>query len=576
MHKPWLNHYDPGAKPSLSYPDLTLYEVLKRSAMVFRESPAVAFEGTHLSFTQILSQTDRLAASLAADGVAKGDIVTICLPNVPHALLFFYAVNKLGAVANMVHPKTPQEELRDIMRFTRSERIVLLDAFAPRYNDMVLEDWLRRVYVAKIGDFLSPLMKIGFYIAKGRKIKKPVSSAKWLPWKTLIHSGDSSPENDKYQRLLTPSEAAVYLHSGGTTGAPKTVVLSSAQLNVLAAQGPQIVNIPDPHVEKKAPDHRMLTILPLFHGFGLGMGMHTMIFNGVTAVLVPLFTPDALVKALISERVTMIAAVPTLYESMLRNKKLRNRNLHHLTNCFCGGDSLSSELKERVEAFLHTHGANIPLREGYGLTETVTVCAVNPQFACKSDSVGLPLADILMKVIDPENGHDLPIGEKGEICVHGPTTMLGYLQDPEGTAHSVRLHEDGLDWVHTGDYGYMDEDGYFYFVQRLKRIIKVSGIPVFPSRIEEVLDGVSGVSMSCAVAIPDDYKQHVVKALVVPDTGLDPVDLPELETRIRQACEKYLFPHARPVVVEFREELPLTPVGKVDYKALEGDKVAES
>lgn len=575
MNKPWLKQYDPSMKESLSYPDKTMYEMLARTAETFPKVKAVSFEGTHISYRSIFAQVNHMASAMEKAGIKRGDVVTICLPNIPHATVAFYAVNKLGAIANMVHPKTPPAELREFITSTRSEYLIILDAFLAKHVGMLGEIAINRVIVASIGDYLSPVKALGFYLSKGRRIPAIPSDRRYITWKNLGKLARERGEHEAaehYVRPIEPGAPTVYLHSGGTTGSPKTIVLSSKNMNVLAVQGPQIVNIPDPFESGIAPGKSMVTILPLFHGFGLCMGMHTMICNAITSILVPMFEPDSLAKVILKEKPSFLAAVPTLYEGILKSTKLKNADLSFITCCFCGGDSLSPDLKERFEAFLHERGSAISLREGYGLTETVTVCSVNPEYKCRKESIGLPLSDILMKIVESGTEKELPAGTQGEICVSGPTTMLGYLGDPEGTRQAIRRHSDGRNWVHTGDFGYMDPDGFFYFTQRLKRIIKVSGIPVFPSQIEAVIASVPEVSLACAIAVPDPYRIHVVKAIAVTAGIEDEEELLRIREKIIDVCRERLIPYARPVEIEFRSALPMTLVGKIDYVALEKEE----
>jgi len=579
MEKPWTLQYDPDMKKSLTYPDKTLYEMLARTENSFPHSPAISFEGERLSFRSLLFQVDTIALSLKELGLRRGDVATICLPNIPQAVVFFYAVNKLGVIANMVHPKTPPLELKEFMTSTRSEYLIILDAFLPKHVEMLSTIPIERIFVAAIGDYLSAAKTVGFYLTKGRKIPKIPKGKKYISWHDLQKVGLSNryasgslASSYRYDRPLEPSAPAVYLHSGGTTGTPKTIILSSLNLNVLAVQGTQIVNIPDPFETGRSPLVSMVAILPLFHGFGLCMGMHTMMCNAITSILVPQFTPDSLAKVIMKERPSFIAAVPTLYEGILRSTLLEKADLSFLKCCFCGGDTLSPDLKDRFETFIHERGSSISLREGYGLTETVTVCCVNPENKCRKESVGLPLPDICMKIVAPNTQEEVPFGSHGEICVTGPTTMLGYLGDPEGTAEAIHVHEDGRRWVHTGDYGYMDEDGFFHFTQRLKRIIKVSGIPVFPSQIEAVISGVAGVELVCAIAVADPYRMHVVKAIVIASGVRSEERLSKMKEEIITACKEHLIPYARPTLIEFRDSLPQTLVGKIDYVALEKEE----
>ena len=583
MKKPWTSHYDPGMKESLTYPDKTLYEMLERTENNFPHTPAVSFEGKRITFRSLLFQVDTIALALKDMGLKRGDVATVCLPNIPQAVVFFYAVNKLGVIANMVHPKTPPFELKEFMTSTRSEYLIILNAFLPKHIKTLSQMPIKHIFTAAVDDYLSPAKTVGFFLKSGRKIPKIPKDSKYMTWHDLQKLGLSAryasaslASSFHYQRPLEPNAPAVYLHSGGTTGTPKTIILSSQNLNVLAVQGPQIVNIPDPFETGRPPDVSMVTILPLFHGFGLCMGMHTMMCNAITSILVPTFTPDSLAKVIMKERPAFIAAVPTLYEGILKSTLLKKADLSFLRCCFCGGDSLSPELKDRFESFIHERGSKISLREGYGLTETVTVCCVNPEKKCRKDSVGLPLPDMHMKIVEPNTQKEIAYGQNGEICVTGPTVMLGYLGDPEGTAQAIHLHEDGHMWVHTGDYGFMDEDGFFHFTQRMKRIIKVSGIPVFPSQIEAVIASVPGVSAVCAIAKPDPYRIHVVKAIIVPSGPHTEENLSKIKEAVSAACTEKLIAYARPSVIEFRDSLPQTLVGKIDYVALEKEESERS
>lgn len=562
METPWIHQYDSWFKPSMSYPELTLYETVARTANRFPDHPALSFMGRKITYSELMSEIDQAAAGLEADGFSTGQVMTICLPNIPQAVIVFYAVNRLGGICNMVHPLTPPDELSHYIRTTGSDYLTILDAFLFKHHDILSHSRIRQVYVCSVMDYLSPLLKVGFYLKSGRKIKAVPQRTLYKRWKIMMNGLEPRP----YQRRRGAHDCAVYLHSGGTTGSPKTIMLSSYNFNVLAAQGPQIVGIRD--LDNFNPlGLSMVTILPLFHGFGLCMGMHTMMAIGLMAILVPQFSPDILADVIIKERPSYIAAVPTLFEGMLKNEKLKKADLSCLTAVFCGGDTLPSELKRRFDSFLRERGSQCTLREGYGLTETVTVCAVNPMTGARENSIGLPLADVLMKVIRPGSFETADPNEDGEFCIHAPTVMLGYLDDPEATDETIRLHPDGRKWVHTGDYGTMGPDGYFYFKQRIKRIVKVSGIQVFPSQIEDEISKVAGVRMACAIGVPHPYQMQAIKAFVVPD---DPAaDQNSLRQAILRHCEQTMLKYAIPREIEFCDDLPRTKVGKVDFVALE-------
>lgn len=561
MERIWIKKYDEGFPATMTYPDKTMYELFADAVRLYPEYTACSFLGTKIRFQILLDLVDRAASALAAMGIKKGDVATICLPNVPQAVIAFYALNKLGAIANMVHPLTPSEELFQVIQQTQSTCLFVLDAFLPKYIEMLPKTKNRYTVVCSIKDYLSPVMKVGFYITKGRKIKKVDRDITMVSWANLVGDQTYAKVTEKYARTILPGECAVYLHSGGTMGTPKTIMLSSANLNVLALQGPHIVGIENP------AGSSMATILPLFHGFGLCMGMHTMMVNGITAILVPLFSAESLADLLKKEKPNFIAAVPTLLEGIMKNKNVQKQDLSYLKAVFCGGDTLTGDLKMRFDQFLATHNCKAQVREGYGLTETVTVCSVNPIKNNRLNTVGIPLADMLMKIVETGTEIEAPVGNNGEICVTGPTMMLGYLNDPDATKEAIHLHEDGRNWVHTGDYGFMDEDGFFHFTQRIKRIVKVSGIPVFPSQIEEVITSIPGVREVSVIGIPHPYKMQVVKAYVV----LDDTSISEEEMRkkIKDVCSLQVIKHAVPAEIEFKDKLPRTKVGKIDTVELE-------
>ncbi len=596
MDRSWMDFYDEVMNGELDVPDYTLYEMLKRTAEVFPKRSAVTFEGTHITFSELLYEVDAFAEALGDCNIGAGTVVTVCLPNIPQAVISVYAINKLGAIANMVHPKTPAVELRNSMKLTGSECLLILDALMPKSREMLDEMKPGLVIVCAIGDYLSAPKKLAFHLAKGRKIPKYPKDSFYISYADLIHHGDlivhgkldddydwkdpfsdrKEEETSEYLRPIEPDDPAVYLHSGGTTGSPKIIMISSRNMNHLAALGPQIIGVPDPYEDpEKFPDLTMVAILPLFHGFGICMCMHCMIVNGINMLLVPVFKPEELGKIIRKEKPQLIAAVPTLYEGMMKSQKLSKMKLDFLIALFSGGDTLPMELKKRFEDFLHERGSKISLREGYGLTETVTVCSVNPEKHCRSGSVGLPLPGLDMKVVKPGTNEEIQNGEKGEICIAGPTVMLGYLNDPEATDLAIHVHEDGRRWVHSGDLGYRDDDGFFYFEQRIKRIIKVSGVPVFPTQIEKTLCQHEAVEFACAVAIPHPYRLHVVKAFIVlNDKTADDKTKEKVKTELQEICKRDLISYACPVEYEFRSELPLTRLGKIDYRTLEKEETA--
>ena len=355
------------------------------------------------------------------------------------------------------------------------------------------------------------------------------------------------------------------LYSGGTTGTTKGILLTNRNFNALARQ----IAATNPMFR---PGDKMLSAMPLFHGFGLGVCIHSMLANGGRCVLVPRFTAKSYAGLITKYRCNFIAGVPTLYEALLRIPGMERADLSCLKGVFSGGDSLSVELKKKFDRFLYDHKATIQVREGYGTTETVTACCLTPPNMFKEGSIGIPFPDTYIKIVRPGTDEELPYGEEGEILLAGPTVMKEYINHPEETARTLRRHADGLTWVYTGDLGTMDDEGFIYFRGRAKRMIVTSGYNVYPAQLENILDANESVQMSCVIGVPDPYRMQRVKAFVMLKPGVPASD--ETRADILAYCEKRIARYAMPKEIEFRDELPKTLVGKVAYRVLEEEEEA--
>ncbi|MCD8001314.1 MAG: AMP-binding protein, partial [Oscillospiraceae bacterium] len=360
-------------------------------------------------------------------------------------------------------------------------------------------------------------------------------------------------------------DPAVILYSGGTTGTTKGIVLTNRNFNALAEQ----IIATNPMFR---PGDKMLAAMPLFHGFGLGVCIHSMLYNGGRCVLVPRFTAASYAKLITKYHCNFIAGVPTLYEALLRLPSMEKADLSCLKGVFSGGDSLSVELKKKFDKFLYDHKAAIQVREGYGTTETVTACCLTPVNMFKEGSIGIPFPDTYIKIVKPSTDEELPYGEEGEILLAGPTVMKEYADNPEETAQTLRRHADGLTWVYTGDLGTMDEQGFVYFRGRAKRMIISSGYNIYPGQLENILDAHEKVQMSCIIGVPDTYRMQKVKAFVMLAPGVPATE--ETKKELLSYCGKHIAKYAMPYDIEFRTELPKTLVGKVAYRKLEEEELA--
>lgn len=553
---PWKNSM--GNVPmQLKYFEGSMFEAVLRVAEQYPTHIALDFLGCRTTYQELVRQIRTCAAGLKALGIRPGDKITIAMPNCPQAVYMFYGVNLVGAVANMIHPLSAEKEIEFYLNESHCVAAITLDQFYGKFAAILANTSVEHLIITSISDVLSPVMKLGYSLTAGRKIEKVPDDAPVVFWKDFLKMGRKSTAPAVCCKSADP---AVILYSGGTTGTTKGIVLTNLNFNALGQQ----VLAANPMFEV---GDRMLAAMPIFHGFGLGVCIHTMLTAGGHCVLIPRFTPKTYAKDLVKKRCNFIAGVPTLYEAMLRLPDMDGMDLSCLKGVFSGGDSLSVELKKKFDQFLKEHNANVRVREGYGTTETVTACCLTPAHRHKEGSIGLPFPDTYIKIVEPGTARELPYGEEGEILLAGPTVMREYLHHPEETAQTLQAHDDGLIWVCTGDLGTMDAEGFVYFRGRAKRMIVTSGYNVYPAQLENILDANEFVQMSCVIGVPDSYKMQKIKAFVKLNPGVEPDEA--TRKAILDYCRKYVAKYAMPYDVEFREELPKTLVGKVAYRILE-------
>lgn len=562
---PWIKNLG-GVPAHLKYFQGSMYDKVAEIASHYPDYIAYDFMGSKVKYRDFLKDIDQCARALAAIGVKEGESVTICMPNSPQAITMFYAVNKIGAISNMVHPLSAEKEIEFCLKEAASVVCLTLDQFYDKFERIRSHVSLRSLIITSIRDVLSPVMKIGYDLTQGRQVKRPPANAPMVWWNAFLAGGKQY--HGPYDAKRRGEDPAVILYSGGTTGTMKGILLSNLNFNAL---GQQIVATN----AMFQPGDTMLAVMPIFHGFGLGVSIHSMLANGGRCLLIPRFNPESYAKLLKKHRPNFIAGVPTLYEALLRLDTLDKVDLSCFKGVFSGGDSLSIELKKRLDTFLAEHNAHVRVREGYGTTECVTASCLTPVHMEKEGSIGLPFPDTFYKIVKPGTTEEVPYGEDGEICLAGPTVMMEYINHPEETANTLQRHADGLVWVRTGDLGWMDEDGFIYFKQRIKRMIVTSGYNVYPSQIENVLDAHELVHMSCVIGIPDDLKVQRVIAFVTlkPDVKISET---EAAVILKEHCRKYVAKYALPTEFRFRDSLPKTLVGKVAYRVLEEEVAAAS
>lgn len=551
----------------LEYPEKTMFQMVEEIAEKYPAEPAYEFYGKKTGYAAFIRRIETVARAFTVCGVKEDDVVTVCMPNTPQALDCFYGLNRIGAVANMVHPLSARSEITFYLNLSRSKYILTVDLFYEKVEEALLEtDHPVTILVARIQDELNPLLRAVYTAKKGKDYLRFPNTEHALLWKDFLKKGRANITLPPAK--FRPDKTAVILYSGGTSGTPKGICLTDLNFNACAMQAREAIG------EEFRTGLKMLSCMPLFHGFGLGINIHTVLIHGACCILMPTFTNKTYARMLIKKKPNFIAGVPTIFEALLHMPSLDGVDLSFLLGMFCGGDSLSVELKKKVDAFLREHNAGIQVREGYGLTECVTASCLTPKDTYKEGSIGIPFPDTCYCIVKPGSDEEVPRGQEGEIILTGPTVMKGYLNNPEETAASLRTLPDGRTWLYTGDLGIMDEAGYVYYRQRIKRLIITNGYNVYPGRIENVIDSCPEVSYSCVIGVKDPRRVQRIKAYIVLKDGVTPDDATKesILAQLRPHIAKYALPRE----IEFREELPKTLVGKVAYRLLEEDANAAS
>ncbi len=544
-----------------------MYQMIERISHVFPDAPAYEFYRRTVSYRSFLEKIGHTARAFWSAGIRPGDRVTICLPNIPQMLHAFYALNRIGAVANMIHPLSARNEIIFYLNLSRSKMIFTADLFCENVEAAIAgADHPVTLLVTRMQEELPPHLALLYVLKKGKEYLRFPKNPGALTWKKFLDNAD--PSVSIPEPSFDPARTSVILYSGGTSGTPKGICLTDLNFNACAMQAREAIGM------EFSKGLTMLGCMPAFHGFGLGINLHAVLIHGVCCILMPTFNSKSYANMLLKRKPNFIAGVPTIFEALLHLDQLKNADLGFLKGMFCGGDSLSVELKKKIDAFLKEHGASIQVREGYGLTECVTASCLTPLDTYREGSIGIPFPDTEYRIVNPETGELLPPGEEGEIILKGPSVMLGYLDNPEETAQTLRRREDGDLWLYTGDLGTMDRDGYVYFRQRRKRMIITNGYNVYPGQIENVIDSCSEVSYSCVIGVPDPRRMQRVRAYVVLRDGVRGDDA--CRERIMKELKLHVAAYALPKEILFRKDLPKTLVGKVAYRLLEEEAAREA
>jgi len=554
---PWEKFYGENYK-GIEVPNLSIYEYLLERNINNLDFIAINYFNKKMTFRQLFDQISLCAKAMRSQGIRPGDVVTICMPNTPEAVIAFYAINKIGAIANMVHPLSAEEEIKFSLQTTKSVMLFAIDLSYKKVKEIIDDTDVYKTIIISAKDSMPAALKLGYTLTKGRKVEKPKSSEDYMYWHEFLLKGKKYSE--KVLAKTTKDQPAVILHSGGTTGVPKNILLSNGNINAVSVQAS--IMLPELNYEDS-----MLAVLPLFHCFGLVVCVHVPLCFGASSILVPQFDAKRFDKLLTKYNPTLVPGVPTLFEALITNKHMNGVDLSYIKYVVSGGDTLTPAKNEAVNQFLRNHNCYKTIIQGYGMTETTGPATFGALGSDRLGSVGIPLPGNIIKIINVDTKEECKTGEIGEICIAGPTVMLGYLDNEKETNEMLEKDKKGKIWVHTGDLGYMNEEGVLFFAQRLKRMLIVSGYNVYPSHIEDVIMSHPDVLNCGVIGIPHPYKVQVPKAFIVLNSNVKLTG--KVKSDIKEYCQKNLAAYMMPKDFEFRESLPKTLVGKVNYRELE-------
>ena len=559
-NEPWLDYYSREER-SIKFTNKSIYNYMKDSVGDDLDYIALNYFDNRISYNEFFQNIDIAARALRSHGVKEKDIVTICLPNMPEALYVFYACNKIGAIADMVHPLSSPEQIKFYLNENKSRFLFLIDFNYDKFKDVISETLVYKTILVSPKLSMPLGLSLGYTLTRSLFLKRPkLNDIDFMSWKDFMIKGVAYSK--EFTADVKKDDIAVILHSGGTTGTPKGIMISNYSFNALAQQsGVNVIDV--------RPKDKIVTILPIFHGFGLGVCVHTPLCLKVETILMPEYDANRFYKIWKNDRPEVILGVPTLWEGMMNNKKFDNVNMSQLKYMVSGGDYLSVAAETKINEFLHKHGAHVNIYKGYGMTESVAATCYTFPGTNEPGSIGIPMVGNTYKIWDPETDTEKAIGEEGEIIVNGPTLMSGYLNNPKETKQVLRKHNGKL-WLHTGDIGYISANGVVYYTQRLKRMIVVSGFNVYPSMIEGVLESHPAIKKACVIGIPHPYKMHVPKAFIVLNEGFKWNG--SLEKELKELCKKQLAVFSVPKEFEVRKDLPKTLYNKIDYKELEKEE----
>ena len=557
--KPWLKYYDQKFIDQ-TLPALSAFEYVCQRSKNHLNDTALEYYGRKFTYADLIVNVKKTAAALRGAGVKKGDIITVVSIMTPEIIALFYAADMIGATLNLVDPRYSVEGIREYIEEVDSHLLVCLNVVYERCRQAAKRTNVEKVIVLSPADSLPPVMAVGYKLTTPDKNKY---ASNVIRWKQFIKGGEGqSTAAEPYD----PDHACVVVHTGGTTGSPKGVMLTDDCFNGIALQFQAY-----PKLFHRG--QKLMNVMPPFIAYGYACGIHLPLVLGFTVIIIPNLDPAKLGSLVLKHKPEHMFGVPTHYQQLAADPKLRDKDLSFIINYAAGGDSLSRGAEQTVNDFLAAHGARYPIAKGYGMTEVSSAATVAAGLDNKPGSVGIPMVNTVVAAFEPGTDQELPIGQRGELCISGPCLMKGYYNKPEETAILLRRHPDGRVWAHTGDMGYLDEDGFVYLDSRIKRmIIRHDGFKVFPSMIENVVSRHPAVHQCSVVGCADkDHTQGRLPFVYIVLKADTTAKKKQVIRELERMCAEELPEYVQPVAYKFISSMPMTPVGKVDYRQLEAD-----
>ena len=557
VEKPWLKYYSKEAVEQ-PLPECTIYEYMLQNNAAYPNDIAINYLGHKILYKELFDRIDQTAAAFAAIGVKPEEIVTVALPSIPEAVYVIYALNKIGAVANMIHPLAGEIEILNYLNETESRVAILFSGTYQIIKNSIKNTKVTHAIVITARESL-PLGKKQIFAITSKRLK--LTGSMFYSWESFIFLGHgvSVPTINR-----DSSKMAIISHTGGTTGEPKGVMCSDYNINAVIWQ----VGAALPHRRQE----KILVVLPPFINYSLVNSMLEPLALGIQVIMLPEFKVDKFDKIIMRYHPNHINSIPLYWEALLENPNIRKIDLSCLKYIYYGGEGMNPELEKEVSNLLVSGGAQLPLCKGFGETELISSATLSFGENNILGSVGVPLVKVECKIVKEGTQEEVQCGQEGEICFSGPTLMMGYYNNQKATDEIIKRSADGARWMHTGDLGYINNDGVVFVTGRIKRILMTKGkdrqaTKIFPDRIEKALYCHPAVDLCCVIGIPDKQRINYPKAFVVLKKGFEESE--QTTNSIIESCKTKLPEYMIPDEIEYRIELPRTERGKVDYRALE-------